>query len=195
MIGSGGVGNTRIALAAAQDVAQSFADGANFVDFSPLTDPAQVAMTVAAAMWPPACLFNNQGVSGTSFAVFPLGRVRSRLHITRPFRGRAAVRTRLKSSPTALSLQAPPSSCLLVWGPFSLQFKPPRDPVGELYGKCMGRVAGSDRASAVRWELPMQPACPSRSRDGTGDRSPGSGSFAGHARIVEVGQPNTLSGS
>jgi len=50
LIGPGGVGKTRLALAAADDVVPSFADGVNFVDFSPLTDPALVAMTVAAAL-------------------------------------------------------------------------------------------------------------------------------------------------
>jgi hypothetical protein len=50
LIGPGGVGKTRLALAAADDVVPSFADGVNFVDFSPLTDPALVAMTVSSAL-------------------------------------------------------------------------------------------------------------------------------------------------
>jgi non-specific serine/threonine protein kinase len=50
LVGPGGVGKTRLALAVAQDVADHFADGIAWVDLSPLTDPSLVPATVAAAL-------------------------------------------------------------------------------------------------------------------------------------------------
>ena len=47
LTGPGGVGKTRLAIAAAERASDSFADGANFVDLAPVRDPGQVLATVA----------------------------------------------------------------------------------------------------------------------------------------------------
>ena len=48
--GPGGVGKTRLAIAAAERVAASFADGVAFVDLAALRDPAMVVPAIAAAL-------------------------------------------------------------------------------------------------------------------------------------------------
>jgi predicted ATPase/DNA-binding CsgD family transcriptional regulator len=49
-VGPGGVGKTRLAIAAAGAVADRFGDGARYVDLVPVTDPAQVPTAVATAL-------------------------------------------------------------------------------------------------------------------------------------------------
>ena len=50
LTGPGGVGKTRLALVVAHDIAPQFAEGAVFIDLSPLVDPELVAATVAATL-------------------------------------------------------------------------------------------------------------------------------------------------
>ncbi len=50
LTGPGGVGKTRLALAAATEVADAFPDGVAFVDLSPLTEPDLLLPTVAGAL-------------------------------------------------------------------------------------------------------------------------------------------------
>ncbi|MGJ7543793.1 ATP-binding protein [Variovorax sp. LT1R16] len=47
LVGPGGLGKTTVALAAAAELEAHYADGAHFIDFSYLTDPAQVPAAVA----------------------------------------------------------------------------------------------------------------------------------------------------
>ncbi|MET8777270.1 LuxR C-terminal-related transcriptional regulator [Nocardia sp. NPDC004654] len=49
-LGPGGIGKTRLALAAAADLAGDFADGVWFVDLVPVTDPAMIGSAVASAL-------------------------------------------------------------------------------------------------------------------------------------------------
>jgi predicted ATPase/DNA-binding SARP family transcriptional activator len=50
LTGAGGIGKTRLALQAAHDLAEAFADGVHFVDLSQLSDPELVSGTIAGAL-------------------------------------------------------------------------------------------------------------------------------------------------
>ena len=50
IVGTGGVGKTRLALAAATDVLNDLPDGAWFVDFAPLSDPSLVESAILSAL-------------------------------------------------------------------------------------------------------------------------------------------------
>ena len=49
--GPGGVGKTRLATAAAQELVESYDDGVTFVDLAPIRDPEVVLPTIADALW------------------------------------------------------------------------------------------------------------------------------------------------
>ena len=53
LLGPGGVGKTRLALATAARVDDQFADGASFVSLAPLTDPAELAAAIAVSLGAP----------------------------------------------------------------------------------------------------------------------------------------------
>ena len=53
LAGPGGIGKTRLAIEAGQRIGERASDGVFFVDLSPLSDPALVAQTVAAALEAP----------------------------------------------------------------------------------------------------------------------------------------------
>jgi predicted ATPase/DNA-binding winged helix-turn-helix (wHTH) protein len=60
IVGPGGIGKTTVAIAAAQALAASYADGAWFVGLAPLADPELVPSTVAAALGVPPSGTNRQ---------------------------------------------------------------------------------------------------------------------------------------
>jgi hypothetical protein len=51
LTGVGGAGKTRLALAVAERIQEQWADGAAFVDLSPVTDPRLVPDAIASAPW------------------------------------------------------------------------------------------------------------------------------------------------
>ncbi len=50
ILGPGGVGKTRLALAAARSMEGTFSDGVRFVDLVPLQDPTHIDTTIAQAL-------------------------------------------------------------------------------------------------------------------------------------------------
>jgi class 3 adenylate cyclase len=50
LVGSGGVGKTRVALQAGADLLDTFSDGVWFVEFAPVNDPSLIANTIATAL-------------------------------------------------------------------------------------------------------------------------------------------------
>ena len=50
LVGTGGVGKTRLGLAVAQALLDDFADGASFVSLAPVSDPARVLAAIAQAL-------------------------------------------------------------------------------------------------------------------------------------------------